>query len=123
MIVSDVTYEARWILFSELLPRRCGIEATFVDISDISSVRNAVRPEHEIDPRRNDSQSDYKVADAEAIGEVAHEVVHVGKAGRGGSEHCPKVFREYGHLRLSIGLEDPSDLVADIQAALDGTFA
>jgi cystathionine beta-lyase/cystathionine gamma-synthase len=39
-------------------------------------------------------------------------IVHVGKAGRGGSECYPDVFREYGHLRLSIGLEDPADLIA-----------
>ena len=35
----------------------------------------------------------------------------------------PGVFREYGHLRLSIGLEDPADLIADIKAALDETLA
>lgn len=40
----------------------------------------------------------------------------------GGSEHYPDAFREHGHLRLSIGLEDPDDLIADIQAALDETF-
>jgi len=33
----------------------------------------------------------------------------------------PGVFR--GHLRLSIGLEDPADLIADIKAALDETLA
>jgi methionine-gamma-lyase len=29
------------------------------------------------------------------------------------------VFRKCGHLRFSIGLEDPADLIVDIKAALD----
>jgi methionine-gamma-lyase len=48
--------------------------------------------------------------------------VHVGATGRGGIEHYPEPFRKYGHLRLSIGLEDAGDLIADIRAALDATF-
>ena len=43
VIVSDVTYEAVWRLFNELLPERYGIEATFVDISDLAAVRSAHR--------------------------------------------------------------------------------
>lgn len=31
-------------------------------------------------------------------------------------------FREYGHLRLSIGLKDPNDLIADISATLKETL-
>ena len=42
---------------------------------------------------------------------------------RGGSQCYPEMFREYDHLRLSIGLEDPADLLADIKAAFDETFA
>ena len=34
VVVSDVTYEATWRLWTELLPGRYGIEATFVDVSD-----------------------------------------------------------------------------------------
>lgn len=43
VIVSDVTYEAVWRLFAELLPQRYGIEATFVDVADLDGVRAAVR--------------------------------------------------------------------------------
>jgi cystathionine beta-lyase/cystathionine gamma-synthase len=63
------------------------------------------------------------ITSAVSLGRDESLIVHVGKAGRGGSERYPDVFREYGHLRLSIGLEDPADLIADIQAALDETFA
>ncbi len=293
VVVSDVTYEAVWRLFSELLPARYGIEATFVDISDLAAVRKAVRPNTKLIHAETIANPTTKVADIAALAMIAQEVgamlsidatftpppmfrglehgvdlvvhaltkyinghgdamggavigrselirrlkddalvdvggsispfnawlimrgsvtlplrlprhmataqqvaqcldedpriafvafpglpshpqhtlasrqfggmgygavlafavkggpevqnrfvanlrlitsavslghdetliVHVGKAGRGGSEHYPQAFREHGHLRLSIGLEDPADLVADIAAALDETFA
>jgi methionine-gamma-lyase len=34
----------------------------------------------------------------------------------------PEPFRRLGHLRLSVGLEDTDDLLADLRAALDATF-
>jgi methionine-gamma-lyase len=43
----------------------------------------------------------------------------VGARQRGGSENYPPEFLTYGHNRLSIGLEDPDDLIADLQYALD----
>ena len=293
VVVSDVTYEAVWRLFSELLPERFGIEATFVDISDLAAVREVVRPNTKLIHTETIANPTTKVANVNALANIAHDagamlsidatftpppmyrglehgadfvvhaltkyinghgdamggavigraelirrlksdalvdvggsispfnawlimrgsvtlplrlpkhmstaqkvaefldqdtrvafvvfpglpshpqhelasrqfggmgygavmafavkgepevqncfvanlrlitsavslghdeslIVHVGKAGRGGSEHYPDVFREYGHLRLSIGLEDPADLIADIKAALDETFA
>lgn len=63
------------------------------------------------------------ITSAVSLGHDESLIVHVGKEGRGGSEHYPDAFRKYGHLRLSIGLEDPADLIADIKAALDETFA
>lgn len=292
VIVSDVTYEAVWRLFSRLLPERYGIEATFVDISDLTAVRAAVRPNTKLIHAETIANPTTKVADVQALASIAHDanallsidatftpppmfrglehggdfivhaltkyinghgdamggavigsaklihrlkadalvdvggsispfnawlimrgsvtlplrlprhmstaervaefldkdprvafvafpglpshpqhelasrqfdglgygavmafavkgdpavqnrfvanlrvitsavslghdeslIVHVGKAARGGSMHYPDAFQEYGHLRLSIGLEDPDDLIADIQAALDETF-
>ena len=43
-VVSDVTYEAVWRLFADILPARYGVEATFVDTSDPDAVRARVRP-------------------------------------------------------------------------------
>ncbi|SOE74361.1 Cystathionine beta-lyase/cystathionine gamma-synthase [Burkholderia sp. OK233] len=293
VVVSDVTYEAVWRLFSDLLPQRYGIEATFVDISDFAAVRDAVRPNTKLIHAETIANPTTKVAEVQTLAKIAHDagamlsidatftpppmfrglendadfvvhaltkyinghgdamggavigraelirrlkadalvdvggsispfnawlimrgsvtlplrlaqhvstaqrvaefldkdprvafvafpglpshpqhalasrqfggigygavmafavegepemqnrfvanlrvitsavslghdeslIVHVGKAGRGGSECYPDVFREYGHLRLSIGLEDPADLIADIKAALDETFA
>jgi cystathionine beta-lyase/cystathionine gamma-synthase len=56
---------------------------------------------------------------AVSLGHDESLIVHVGKDARRGSNFYPDEFRKYGHLRLSIRLEDPADLVADIKAALD----
>jgi len=36
--------------------------------------------------------------------------------------HFPQVFQDNGLLRLSVGIEDTDDLIADVRAALDATF-
>jgi cystathionine beta-lyase/cystathionine gamma-synthase len=63
------------------------------------------------------------ITSAVSLGHDESLIVHVGKSGRGGSDRYPAEFREYGHLRFSIGLEDPEDLILDIQAALTETFS
>jgi methionine-gamma-lyase len=62
------------------------------------------------------------ITSAVSLGHDESLIVHVGPEGRGGSERYPEPFRQYGHLRFSVGLEDPRDLVADLSAALDATF-
>ncbi|MFI7708935.1 trans-sulfuration enzyme family protein [Nonomuraea sp. NPDC049480] len=62
------------------------------------------------------------ITSAVSLGHDESLIVHVGTTGRGGIEHYPEPFREYGHLRLSVGLEDADDLIADLRAALDATF-
>lgn len=54
------------------------------------------------------------ITSAVSLGHDETLIVHVGPSGRGGSEHYPAPFQEYGHLRLSIGLEDVDDLLADL---------
>lgn len=63
------------------------------------------------------------ITSAVSLGHDETLIVHVGGGGRGGAERYPLSFQKYGHLRLSIGLEDPEDLIADIRNALDLTFA
>jgi cystathionine beta-lyase/cystathionine gamma-synthase len=63
------------------------------------------------------------ITSAVSLGHDESLIVHTGTTGRGGIEHYPEDFRKWGHLRLSIGLEDAGDLIADIRAALDATFA
>ena len=59
------------------------------------------------------------ITSAVSLGHDETLIVHVGPDGRGGSEYYPGPFRRYGHLRLSVGLEDADDLIADLAAALD----
>lgn len=62
------------------------------------------------------------ITSAVSLGHDESLIVHVGPEGRGGWERYPEPFRRYGHLRFSVGLEDPDDLIADLGAALDATF-
>ncbi|MBB4292387.1 methionine-gamma-lyase [Rhizobium leguminosarum] len=62
------------------------------------------------------------ITSAVSLGHDETLIVHVGGSGRGGSDRYPPNFQKYGHLRLSIGLEDAEDLIADIRHALDETF-
>ena len=72
VIVSDVTYEAVWRLFAELLPRRYGIETTFVDVADLDGVRAAVRPNTKLVHVETIANPTTKVADIRAAADIAH---------------------------------------------------
>ena len=73
VIVSDVTYEAVWRLFSTLLPERYGIEASFVDVADLDAVRAAVRPNTRLIHVETIANPTTKVADIPAIAEIARD--------------------------------------------------
>ncbi len=62
------------------------------------------------------------ITSAVSLGHDESLIVHVGPQGRGGWERYPEPFQQYGHLRFSVGLEDPADLLADLSSALDATF-
>jgi methionine-gamma-lyase len=73
VVVSDVTYEAVWRLFGELLPRRYGIDATFVDIGDLAAVRAAMRPNTRLIHAETIANPTTKVADVRAIADIARD--------------------------------------------------
>ncbi len=73
VVVSDVTYEVVWRLFSELLPQKYGIEATFVDVSDVDAVRAAIRPNTRLVHAETVANPTTKVADIAGLAEIAHE--------------------------------------------------
>lgn len=62
------------------------------------------------------------ITSAVSLGHDESLIVHAGSSAPR-AEHWPEEFRTNGHLRLSAGLEDPADLIADLGAALDATFA
>ena len=72
VVVADVTYEASWRLFAELLPAKYGIEATFVDASDPDAVTGAVRTNTRLVHIETIGNPTTKVADVAAIARIAH---------------------------------------------------
>ncbi|MFF8186584.1 trans-sulfuration enzyme family protein [Microbacterium sp. NPDC016588] len=72
VIVSDVVYEATWRLWSELLPGRYGIRATFVDVTDPDAVRAAMRPETRLICVEAIANPTTKVADVALLADIAH---------------------------------------------------
>ncbi len=62
------------------------------------------------------------ITSAVSLGHDESLIVHVGTQGPR-AQFYPNQFRKYGHLRFSVGLEDPDDLIADLHAALDATFS
>ncbi|MBU4215064.1 MAG: aminotransferase class V-fold PLP-dependent enzyme, partial [Actinobacteria bacterium] len=73
VVVGDVTYEATYRLYSELLPAKYGIEATFVDATDVDAVRAAIRPTTRIVQVEAVANPTTKVTDVAAVAAVAHE--------------------------------------------------
>lgn len=58
------------------------------------------------------------ITSAVSLGHDESLIVHVAGGAEGRAAHFPEEFRRLGHLRLSVGLEDPRDLVADLEQAL-----
>jgi cystathionine beta-lyase/cystathionine gamma-synthase len=73
VVVSDVTYEATWRLFTDILPEKYRIRATFVDTSDVEAVRDAIRPDTRIVHVETIANPTTKVTDIAAVARVAHE--------------------------------------------------
>ncbi|MCT9000933.1 trans-sulfuration enzyme family protein [Microbacterium memoriense] len=72
VVVGDVTYEATWRLFAELLPEKYGIEATFVDTSDIAAVKKAVQRNTKLIHVEAIANPTTKVTDIAAVSAIAH---------------------------------------------------
>ncbi|MEO6826532.1 MAG: aminotransferase class I/II-fold pyridoxal phosphate-dependent enzyme [Microbacteriaceae bacterium] len=74
VVVADVTYEAVFRLFTDLLPDKYGIRATFVDATDLDAVRAAIRPETKLVHLEPIANPTTKVTDIQAVSDIAHEV-------------------------------------------------
>jgi methionine-gamma-lyase len=72
VVVSDVTYEATWRLFAELLPAKYGVEATFVDAADPAAVAAAMRENTRVVHVETIANPTTRVADIAALAGVAH---------------------------------------------------
>ncbi|WP_336791835.1 trans-sulfuration enzyme family protein [Gordonia malaquae] len=72
VVVADATYEATYKLWTSLLPRKYGIDATFVDIADLDDVRAAIRPNTKLIVTEVIANPTTKVADIAALADLAH---------------------------------------------------
>lgn len=73
VVVGDVTYEAIYRLFAELLPEKYGITATFVDAADPEAVLAAIRPETALVHVEVIGNPTTKITDIGAVAAIAHE--------------------------------------------------
>jgi cystathionine beta-lyase/cystathionine gamma-synthase len=73
VVVGDVTYEAIYRLFAELLPEKYGITATFVDAADPEAVRAAIRPETALVHVEVIGNPTTKITDIAAVASIAHD--------------------------------------------------
>lgn len=74
VVISDVSYEAVFRLFTELLPERYGIEVTFVDTSDLDAVTAALRPNTKLLHTETPANPTTRITDLEAVAALAHKV-------------------------------------------------
>ncbi len=72
-IVSDIGYVALRRLLEDLLPRRYGVQATFVDTSDVQAVAAAIRPNTRLIHTEVIANPTTRVADIAALAGIAHE--------------------------------------------------
>ncbi|WP_430592712.1 trans-sulfuration enzyme family protein [Humidisolicoccus flavus] len=73
VVVADATYEATWRLFSELLPNKYGITATFVDITDHDAVAAAFTSATKLLVTEVIANPTTTVAHIPALARIAHE--------------------------------------------------
>ncbi|MDR1634326.1 MAG: aminotransferase class V-fold PLP-dependent enzyme [Bifidobacteriaceae bacterium] len=73
VVVSDVTYEATWRLWAELLPQKYQIDVSFVDASDAASIAAAIRPNTRLVHVETIGNPTTKVSDIKAAARLAHQ--------------------------------------------------
>lgn len=73
IVLSDTTYEATWRLFTELLPQKYGVEATYVDMGNLHEVRAAVQPHTKLIFTETIANPTTLVSDISTLAAIAHE--------------------------------------------------
>ncbi|WP_027624087.1 methionine gamma-lyase [Clostridium lundense] len=73
VIASDTLYGCTFALLNHGITR-FGVDVTFVDISDLEQVKNAMRPNTKVVYLETPANPTLKVTDIEAVSKIAHEV-------------------------------------------------
>jgi methionine-gamma-lyase len=100
VVATDIGYVALRRLLEELLPRKYGVTATFVDTSDPAAVEAAIKPETRLIHTEAIANPTTRVADIAALAQVAHR--------HGALLSVDSTFTPPGWYRP---LEDGADLV------------
>ncbi len=72
VVVSSIVYDAVWRLLEDLLPKKYGVEVTFVDSSDLREVRAAMRPNTKLVHAETIANPTTQVVDVAGLAEIAH---------------------------------------------------
>ena len=73
VVSSNTLYGGTWALFSEYLPKNCGVQTTFVDIQDLNAVEEAMKNGASILYTESLSNPTLRVADIPALAKIAHK--------------------------------------------------
>ena len=73
VIVSDIIYMGTWDLFHNVLPSKNSIQVDFVDITDLTAVRNAIRPTTVLIHTEAITNPALTVADIRGLATIAHD--------------------------------------------------
>ncbi|MCF4152301.1 aminotransferase class I/II-fold pyridoxal phosphate-dependent enzyme [Dethiosulfovibrio sp. F2B] len=73
VVVSEVCYSATNLLFRDYLPKKYGIDVTFVDTTDTEAVREAIGPKTRLVHVETPGNPTTEISDVEAIAASAHE--------------------------------------------------
>jgi methionine-gamma-lyase len=72
VVASDTLYGGTWAMLAEFFPQKCGIETTFVDITDADAVAAAMTPRTKVLYVEALSNPTLRVADIPMLANIAH---------------------------------------------------
>jgi len=73
VVASNTLYGGTWAMLAEFFPQKCGIETTFVDLSDESAVRSAFQERTKVLYVESMSNPTLRIANLPKLAEIAHE--------------------------------------------------
>ncbi|MEE2901216.1 MAG: aminotransferase class I/II-fold pyridoxal phosphate-dependent enzyme [Myxococcota bacterium] len=73
VVASNTLYGGTWAMLAEFFPQKCGIETTFVDLSDESAVRSAFQGRTKVLYVESMSNPTLRIANLPKLAEIAHE--------------------------------------------------
>lgn len=73
VVVSSIVYDAVWRLLEDLLPKKYGVEVTFVNSADLDEVRAAMKTNTKLVHSETIANPTTQVVDVAGLADIAHE--------------------------------------------------